>query len=252
MVRYQSIANDRADIRVRIRDLASSRPRYGYRRLLVLLQREGVRLNHKLMYRLYREESLRIRRKRARRRRAAQVRQDRYAAAAINEVWSMDFMSDQLFTAGRIRLLTLVDNFSRESLAIEIGKQLTGDDVVRILEQVCQQRGYPKTIRVDNGPEFISKSLDMWAYCKKVKLDFSRPGKPTDNAIIESFNGKFREECLDQHWFLSIGEAVQIVNAWRHEYNHERPHSALGNESPINFLRHQASGHAHLPDDVNA
>lgn len=159
-------------------------------------------------------------------------------------------MSDQLFTAGRIRLFTLVDKFSRESLAIEIGKQLTGDDVVRILEKVCHPRGYPKTIRFDNGPEFISKSLDMWAYCKKVKLDFSRPGKPTDNAIIESFNGRLREECLDQHWFLSIGEAVQIVNAWRHDYNHVRPHSALGDESPINFLRLQASGRAHLPEDV--
>ena len=229
--------------------MASSRPRYGYRRLHVLLQREGIHLNHKLMYRLYREESLGIRRRRCRRRRAAQVREERQVARAINESWSMDFMSDQLFTSGRIRLLTLVDNFSRESLAIEIGKTFTGDDVVRILEKVCQQRGYPQTIRVDNGPEFISKSLDMWAYCQKVKLDFSRPGKPTDNAIIESFNGKFREECLDQHWFLSLEEAIQIVNSWRHDYNHDRPHSALGNKSPIAFSSLQACGLAHMPVD---
>lgn len=246
-IRYKSVANDWADLRLRIRDLATSRPRYGYRRLLVLLHREGVPLNHKLMYRLYCEESLGIRRKRVRRRRAAQVRQERQVAADRNEIWSMDFMSDELFASGRIRLLTLVDNFSRESLAIEIGKRMTGDDLVRILEGVCHHRGYPKTIRVDNGPEFISKSLDLWAYCKKVQLDFSRPGKPTDNAFIESFNGKFRSECLDQHWFLSLEEASKIIEAWRYDYNHSRPHSALGNVSPVEFKGPPASGLARLP-----
>jgi putative transposase len=162
----------------------------------------------------------------------------------------MDFMSDQLFTAGCIRLLTLVDNFSRESLAIEIGKQFTGDDVVRVFEEVCRQRGYPKTIRVDNGPECMSKSMDLWAYCQKVKLDFSRLGKPTDNATIESFKSRFREEYLDQHRFLLIEEAIQIVDAWRHDYNHNRPHSSLANKSPIEFLRLQACGLAHMPEDV--
>jgi putative transposase len=177
------------------------------------------------------------------------VREERQVARAINESWSMDFMSDQLFKSGRIRLVTLVDNFSRESLAIEIGKTFTGNDVVRIIEKVCQQRGYPQTISLDYGPEFISKSLDMRAYCQKVKLDLSRPCKPTDNAIIESFNGKFREECLDQHWFLSLEEATQIFNAWRHDHNHDRPHSALGKKSPIDFFSLQACGLAHMPVD---
>jgi putative transposase len=147
----------------------------------------------------------------------------------------MDFMADQLFSGQRFRLLTLVDNFSRESLAIRVGQRLTGDDVVQILEKVTKTHGKPAAIRVDNGPEFISKSLDLWAYWNDVKLDFSRPGKPTDNAMLESFNGKLREECLNQNWFLSLHDAQQRVDAWRQEYNHDRPHSALGQRTPIEF-----------------
>ena len=128
-------------------------------------------------------------------------------AQHANDSWSMDFVSDQLVGGQRFRLLTLVDNHSRESLAIEVGQRLTGDDVVQILKGVASQRGKPQTIRVDNGPEFISRSLDLWAYSSGVKLDFSRPGKPTDNAFIESFNGRLRDECLNQHWFLSLDEA---------------------------------------------
>jgi putative transposase len=131
--------------------------------------------------------------------------------------------------------LTLVDNFTRESLALEIGQRLTGDDVVKVLEQVTATRGAPETIRVDNGPEFISRSLDLWAYWNGVKLDFSRPGKPTDNAFIESFNGKLRQECLNQHWFLSLEDAQEKMASWRGEYNRERPHSALGNRTPSEF-----------------
>ena len=146
-------------------------------------------------------------------------------------------MADQLFNGQRFRLLTLVDNFSRESLAIRVGQRLTGDDVVQVLERVTQTHGKPQSIRVDNGPEFISKSLDWWAYWNDVKLDFSRPGKPTDNAMIESFNGKLREECLNQNWFLSLADAQARVDAWRTEYNNERPHSALGQRSPIEFAK---------------
>jgi putative transposase len=158
----------------------------------------------------------------------------------------MDFMADQLVGGQRFRLLTLVDNHSRESLAIEVGQRLTGDDVVRVLEQVTSHRGKPQSIRVDNGPEFISRSLDMWAYFNGVKLDFSRPGKPTDNAVIESFNGRLRDECLNQHWFLSLDEARAVTEAWREDYNRVRPHGALGNRTPSEFAR-PVDGHAHLP-----
>jgi len=141
-------------------------------------------------------------------------------------------VADQLVGGQRFRLLTLVDNHSRESLAIEVGQRLTGDDVVRVLEHVTAQRGKPQSIRVDNGPEFISKSLDLWACFNGVKLDFSRPGKPTDNAVIESFNGRLRDECLNQDWFLSLDEARAVTEAWREDYNRVRPHGALGNQTP--------------------
>jgi putative transposase len=234
-VRYQSVAEDRAELRIRLRDLAATRVRYGYRRLHVLLKREGYVANHKLVYRLYVEEGLGIRRRSPRRRKSVQIRPERPPAQQSNESWSMDFMSDQLFNGQRFRLLTLVDNFSRESLAVEVGQRLTGDDVVKALERVSGVRGAPETIRVDNGPEFISRSLDLWAYWNGVKLDFSRPGKPTDNALIESFNGKLRQECLNQHWFLSLEDANEKVESWRRDYNQHRPHSALGNVPPKEF-----------------
>ena len=233
--RYESVRDDRADLRIRLRDLASSRVQYGYRRLHILLRREGWKVNHKLVYRIYTEEGLQMRRQRPRRNRSCQVRVARPAAIRANENWSMDFMADQLFSGQRFRILTLVDNFTRESLAIRVGKRLTGDHVVEILESVTKQRSKPSTIRVDNGPEFISKSLDWWAYFNDVELDFSRPGKPTDNAYIESFNGRFRQECLNQHWFLSMTDAQQRIDQWRKDYNEQRPHSALDNRTPKEF-----------------
>ena len=203
-------------------------------------------MNKKLVYRLYCEEGLGIRRRKPRRRKSVQVREVRLPTGQTNENWSMDFMADQLVGGQRFRLLTLVDNHSRESLAIEVGQRLTGDDVVRVLEQVTSHRGKPRTIRVDNGPEFISRSLDLWAYFNGVKLDFSRPGKPTDNAVIESFNGRLRDECLNQHWFLSLDEARAVTEAWREDYNRVRPHGALGNRTPSEFAR-PVAGHAQLP-----
>jgi putative transposase len=179
--RYQSVRDERASLRIRLRDLASSRVHFGYRRLHTLLVREGWRVGHALVYRIYTEEGLSIRRRRPRRNRSYQVRSERPQMTSINQSWSMDFMADQLFNGQRFRLLTLVDNFSRESLAIHVGQRLTGDQVVEVLEQVVQSRGVPESIQVDNGPEFVSKSLDWWAYFNGVKLDFSRPGKPTDN-----------------------------------------------------------------------
>lgn len=234
--RYQSVRDDRAELRIRLRDLAASRVHYGYKRLHILLMREGWQVNHKLVYRLYCEEGLQMRRKRPRRNKSCSVRRERSRPGAVNETWSMDFMADQLLSGHRIRILTLVDNFSRESLAIEVGRRMTGDHVVEALERVNRHRGTcPETIRVDNGPEFISKSLDWWAYWNGVTLDFSRPGKPTDNAFIESFNGRLREECLNEHWFESLADAQQKLDDWRQDYNEVRPHSALGQQTPREF-----------------
>jgi putative transposase len=234
-LRYQSVRDDRAELRIRLRDLAAVRVRYGYRRLHLLLRREGYLVNHKLVYRLYCEEGLTMRAKRPRRHRSSQVRQQRQPASRPNERWSMDFMTEQLFDGRCLRILTLVDNFSRESLAIQVGRRFTGDHVVTVLEEVIWKRGIPNTIQVDNGPEFISKSLDLWAWSHGVQLDFSRPGKPTDNPFIESFNGKFREECLNQSWFLSLGDAQEQIDVWRQDYNHQRPHRALGGRTPHEF-----------------
>jgi putative transposase len=147
----------------------------------------------------------------------------------------MDFMADELFDGRRIRLLTIVDNHTRESLAIHAGQRIRGCEVVEVLERVMKDHGRPRTIRVDTGPEFISKDVDLWAYWNHVSLDFSRPRKPTDNAYIESFNGRFRQECLNEHWFLSLDDARDKVEAWRRDYNEERPHSSLGNATPEEY-----------------
>jgi putative transposase len=147
----------------------------------------------------------------------------------------MDFMSDALFDGRKIRVFTLVDHFSRESLAIKVSQKFTGERVARILDQVVGTHGYPKTIRVDNGPEFTSKALDQWAYLNGVELDFIRPGKPTDNAYIEAFNSLVRMECLNQNWFFSIEDAKEKLQAWKTEYNHTRPHGSLGNLTPLEF-----------------
>jgi len=207
VVRYQSVADPQTALRMRLRDLALARVGYGYRRLQVLLWREGWRVNHKRVYRLYREEGLGLRKRAPRRRRACLKRELRPVASVKNECWSMDFMSDELFDGRRIRILTLVDNHTRESLAIHVAQRIRGMDVVEVLERVSKEQGKPQTIQVDNGPEFISKDVDLWAYWNHVKLDFSRPGKPADNAFIESFNARFRLECLNEHWFMRLEDA---------------------------------------------
>ena len=202
-----------------------------------MLEREGWQVNHKRVYRLYCEAGLAMRRKPPRRRVSARKRAERSEAAERNYFWSMDFMADQLFDGRRFRLLTLVDNFSRESLAIRVGQSLRGVDVARMLDEVVSKRGAPEEIRLDNGPEFISKELDLWAYGNGVTLDFSRPGKPTDNAFIESFNGQLRKECLNTHWFLSLTDAQEKVDRWRKDYNEVRPHGSLGNHAPAEIGR---------------
>ena len=227
--------DEQAALRIRIRDLAMARVSYGYQRIHVLLQREGWKVNHKRVYMLYREEGLTMSTKRPRRHVTACRRMDRPVAMEPNDGWSMDFMSDQLFDGRRLRLLTLVDNFTRESLAIEVNDHIGAHKVVEVLMQIGEDRKYPRTMRVDNGPEFISKALDQWAYLNEVELDFSRPGKPTDNGLIEAFNGRLRQEFLNESWFLSLEDAREKVEAWRQQYNKERPHGALGNLSPVEY-----------------
>ena len=174
----------------------------------------------------------------------AKLRDGRTEATKTNQVWAMDFVHDQLATGRKLRILTIVDTFSRFSPAVDPRFSYRGEDVVVALEQVCKQVGYPQSIRVDQGSEFISRDLDLWAYHKGVVLDFSRPGKPTDNAFIESFNGKFRAECLNAHWFLSLDDARAKMEEWRRDYNEVRPHSAIGNKPPISLMNAQElTGH---------
>jgi len=232
---YKSCKSDQAVLKQRIKDIALSRVSYGYRRIHTLLLREGFQVNHKLVYRLYIEQSLQMRRKRPKRRVQAKSRHDRSAPENKNDVWSMDFVSDALFAGRKIRILTIVDAYTRESPGIGVKFKYTGYDVVQTLEQAAQEHGYPNNLRIDNGPEFISKDLDLWAYTHGVVLDFSRPGKPTDNDFIESFNSRFRQECLNQHWFLSIEDAKTRIEAWWREYNSHRPHSSLGYLTPKEF-----------------
>lgn len=233
--RYRSVADPQKPLRMRLKELAGVRIGYGYRRLHVLLLREDWPVNHKRVYRLYREEGLALRRKPPRRRVACLKRELRPTSEAKDECWSMDFVSDQLFDGRRLRVLTLVDNHTRESLALHVGQRIRGIDVVAILERAAKQHGLPERIQVDNGPEFISKDLDRWAYWNHVELDFSRPGKPTDNALIEAFNSRFRQECLNEHWFMSLPDAQEKIEAWRQHYNNARPHSSLDYRSPAEF-----------------
>jgi len=249
-VRYESVADPQTALRLRLRDLAFSRIGYGYRRLHILIEREGWVVNHKRVYRLYREEGLAMRKRPPWRRKACLKRELRPMATEKNECWSMDFMSDELFDGRRIRLLTIVDNHTRESLAIHVGQRIRGCDVVEVLERIAKDHGKPQTIRVDNGPEFISKDVDLWAYWNHVTLNFSRPGKPTDNAYIESFNGRFRQECLNEHWFMNFEDAREKVESWRHDYNENRPHSSLDNATPEEFAARAESKKARLDRDL--
>lgn len=234
-IRYRSIRADQTPLIMRIRDIAQTRMRYGYFRIYILLRREGWVVNHKRVYRLYREDGLSLRLKRPRRHVSAATRERQPAATAPNELWSMDFVSDALFDGRRLRALTVVDAFTREALAIDVDQGIKGEQVVDAMTRISAVRGAPRAIRVDNGPEFISKALDRWAYENGVTLDFSRPGKPTDNAFVESFNGRLRDECLNTHWFLSLANARGKIEAWRRDYNECRPHTSLGWMTPAEF-----------------
>jgi putative transposase len=233
---YKSRRGDQAGLRKRIKEITETRVRYGYRRVHVLLRREGWVVNPKRIYRLYKEMDLQIRNKVPKRRVKAKLRDDRVVATEVNQTWAMDFVHDQLATGRKLRVLTVVDTFSRFCPVLDARFNYRGEDVVETLEAVCRRVGYPKAIRVDQGSEFISRDLDLWAYQKGVTLDFSRPGKPTDNAFIESFNGKFRTECLNAHWFMSLDDTRAKLETWRRDYNEVRPHSALGQKAPIELM----------------
>ncbi|MGV2496020.1 IS3 family transposase [Pelagerythrobacter aerophilus] len=247
---YRSRRPDPAFLKKRIKEICETHVRYGYRRVYYILRRDGWVVNMKKVYRLYRELGLQLRNKTPKRRVKAKLREDRTTAIRPNDVWAMDFVHDQLATGRKLRILTVVDTFSRLSPVIDPRFSYRGEDVVATLERACRKIGYPKTIRVDNGSEFISRDMDLWAYQRGVILDFSRPGKPTDNAFIEAFNSKLRSECLNAHWFLSLQDACEKLEAWRRHYNEERPHSAIGNIPPI--LLANSAGVTSPPDPSKA
>ena len=226
-------------LQARIIDLAQARRRFGYRRIHDLLRREGVHANHKKVYRLYSEAKLSVRK----RRRRKLVRTDRQvlnAATHPNEIWSIDFVMDALANGRRIKCLTVVDDFTRECLDIAVDFGISGEYVSRVLDRIGQFRGLPKAIRTDQGPEFTSRAVDRWAYGKGVDLKLIAAGKPTQNAYIESFNGKFRDECLNDHYFGNLAHARAVIAEWRRDYNEARPHSSIGRIRPAEFAaRHR-------------
>lgn len=231
--RYQTRRAEWPALRERLHALAAERRRFGYRRLYVLLRREGYRVNLKRVYRLYRDEGLAVRRRRRRRRVARGT--PLAGPTRINERWSLDFLLDTLEDGRRVRLLAVVDDFTRACLAIEVDTSIGGRRVVEVLQRLVETRGKPTVLITDNGPEFVGRALDAWAYAQGIRLHFIDPGKPNQNAYVESFNGRFRDECLNEHWFLSLVQTRQIVEAWRLDYNAVRPHSSLGNVSPTEF-----------------
>ncbi len=218
---------------MRIREIAQSRVRYGYRTIRALLNREGWDVGKYLVYRLYQEEGLTFKKMRPqRKRKAVKHREERFLAKGPNEAWSIDFVADQLQDGRRFRALTVVDVFTRESVAIEVGQSLRGEDVVRTPNRLKLNGQTPKLLFCDNGSEFSGQAMELCAYQNGGKIDFSQPGKPTDNAFVESFNGTFRDECLNVHWFETLAEAKQLIEAWRQEYNGSRPHRALEDLTP--------------------
>lgn len=231
---YRSRAKDRSALKMRLRDLAMTRVRFGYLRLTVLLRREGWAVGKKLVYRLYRELGQQMRTRRRKKLASAQ-RGPVERASAANERWSMDFITDRLENGRYFRTLTVVDQYTRECVALEPAASLTAAKVVDALNKVAAERSYPKSITVDNGSEFCSRIMDGWAYEHGVKLDFIRPGKPVENGYIESFNGRLRDECLNVELFWSIDDARAKLANWRLDYNFQRPHSALANLAPTVF-----------------
>jgi putative transposase len=219
-----------------MRELTAKHKRYGSPRIHVLLKREGLAINHKRTERIYREEGLSLRR-RTKKRRILPARIQMPQASKPGEVWSMDFMSDTCASRRRLKILTIVDDFSKVSPGIMADTSIPSRKVIAYLDQIALLHGYPDRIRVDNGPEFTSAVFHQWAEEQHIIIEHTRPGKPSDNAFIESFNGKVRDECLNEHWFINVSDAQEKIGAWREAYNQERPHSSLNNLSPHEFIK---------------
>jgi putative transposase len=232
-LRYQRKRPDDAALRQRLRELAAERRRFGYRRLGWMLERERQVLNHKKLYRLYREEQLMVRRRRGRKR-ALGTRAPMTVPNSLNERWSLDFVSDTLSDGRRFRILCVVDDFSRECLATVVDTSLGGVRVVRELERLTTERALPQVVVSDNGTELTSGAVLRWA-TKRLEWHYIEPGKPVQNAFIESFNSKLRDECLNEHLFLTLAEARETIETWREDYNQRRPHSSLGALTPTEF-----------------
>lgn len=231
--RYESRPDRNAELRQQLITLARQKPRYGYRRLWAVLARRGHKVNVKRVYRLYRQEHLAVRRlKRKRLERMAPVNA---MPTAPNQEWALDFVSDGIANGRGIRILTVVDGFTRECPAIEVGVSLGSRRVTRVLERVIAERGTPQSLRCDNGPEFTSRHFIGWCEERGIALVHIQPGKPMQNGYVESFNGRFRDECLNANWFLNIADAKQKIEGWRMEYNGERPHSSLAYRTPNEF-----------------
>ena len=231
VVRHRSRRSDDAVIRERLRGLAAERRRFGYRRLGLLLAREGLRLNHKKLRRLYREERLQVRR-RGGRKRALGTRRPLSLPSAKNERWSLDFVSDALWDGRRIRVLCVVDDYTRECLALVVDTSLSGGRVARELDAIASRRGFPASVVSDNGTELTSTAILRWSQDRGVAWHYIAPGKPTQNAFVESFNGKLRDECLNETVFTSLRHAQAVLAAWQRDYNEVRPHSALQGRAP--------------------
>jgi putative transposase len=237
--RYRARKERDAVLRMRLKEMAARRMRFGYRRLTAMLLREGIPANHKRVYRLYREEGLamRIRQRRRIRWSGAVVKP---AASQPNQRWSMDFVTDCVSSGKVIRMLTIVDDCTRECPAIEVDTSLGGLRVRRVLDRIASERGLPEAIVLDNGPEFRGRALAAWSEERRVRLEFIQPGKPVQNAYIESFNGRLRDECLNANWFTSLIDARRKIETWRQDYNQQRPHSSLDYLPPAEFARKAA------------
>jgi putative transposase len=234
--RYQNNKKDDHVLRNRMKELADKHKRYGSPRLHVLLKKEGLVQNHKRTERIYVEEGLSIRRKR-KKKKIPFLRVPLPEATMHNETWSMDFVHDFCVSGTRIKVLTIVDDFSRSCPGLLTQSSIPGRKVTSFLDQCAVLSGYPQSIRVDNGPEFTGKYFQQWAQQRGIYIDYTEPGKPTDNAFVESFNGKFRDECLNEHWFMNLKHAQELIENWRTEYNEIRPHSSLGNKTPYEFVK---------------
>lgn len=236
--RYQSVTGKDDALRARLKVLASEQSAYGYLLLHGLLRAEGLVVNKKRTYRIYTEEGLQVRTKQ--RKKLTRPRQPMEVPSACNQRWSMDFVSDQLSNGRRFRVLNVVDDYSREVIGQLTATSIGGNQVARFLNELIEVRGKPRKVICDNGPEFTSKALFFWSKDVRVALGFIQPGKPQQNAFVESLNGKFRNECLNRHWFRTIEEAAEKIKQWREHYNHIRPHSSLGYIPPVVFAKQAA------------